>query len=283
LETSTAFIHAVQAHLGLAVGRGLASPVPTVYQVSLEVLETLVVHYRHAFKKEIEFFMSEIVLNILEMKSATMSQKISILKALGSIFHNPQALVEVYINYDCSTDAQDNIYERIIYASAKSIGSMQLPNDGNTDASTHGDLQRASLETLSVCLQSLSEWITMHRRAPSPDSTNPNAGTSNGGTTSPRDRDDNLEMLESSKQKKTILSEAIMQFNRKPKKGVELMQKNGLLSDKPADIARWLYNTEGLNKQALGEFMGEGFVLIVFSCTSFVTYEKNLIVEIRQT
>lgn len=54
----------------------------------------------------------EIFIPILEMKTSTLKQKAAILGMLQRLSKDPQALVEIYLNYDCDSNAIDNIYEQ---------------------------------------------------------------------------------------------------------------------------------------------------------------------------
>jgi brefeldin A-inhibited guanine nucleotide-exchange protein len=58
--------------------------------------------------------LNEIFLPILEMKHSTIRQKTLILGVFIRLCQDPQALVEIYINYDCDRAALDNIYERLM-------------------------------------------------------------------------------------------------------------------------------------------------------------------------
>lgn len=64
------------------------------------------------FQKEIEVLFNEIFIPILEMRTSTLQQKIVLLGMLHRLCQDPQALVEIYLNYDCDRDAVENIYER---------------------------------------------------------------------------------------------------------------------------------------------------------------------------
>jgi len=46
-------------------------------------------------------------------------------------------------------------------------------------------------------------------------------------------------------------------FNIDPKKGIEFLIENGLVENTPEAVASFLYNSEGLTKTAIGEYMGE--------------------------
>jgi brefeldin A-inhibited guanine nucleotide-exchange protein len=65
-------------------------------------------------QKEIEVLLHEIFIPILEMKTSTVKQKAVILSMLQRLCENPQALVEIYLNYDCDSEAVDNIYEQYV-------------------------------------------------------------------------------------------------------------------------------------------------------------------------
>lgn len=42
-----------------------------------------------------------------------------------------------------------------------------------------------------------------------------------------------------------------------PKKGVEFLVEHGLIRKTPEDVAAFLYKGEGLNKTAIGDYLGE--------------------------
>lgn len=46
-------------------------------------------------------------------------------------------------------------------------------------------------------------------------------------------------------------------FNMDPKKGIEYLIEHGLLKNTPEDIAQFLLKGEGLNKTAIGDYLGE--------------------------
>ena len=48
------------------------------------------------------------------MRTSTLKQKAVILGMLARLCRDPQALVEIYLNYDCDSEAADNIYEQFV-------------------------------------------------------------------------------------------------------------------------------------------------------------------------
>lgn len=59
----------------------------------------------------------EIFIPVLEMKTSTLKQKSVILGMLSRLCQDPQALVEIFLNYDCDSKAIDNIYEQSVPSS----------------------------------------------------------------------------------------------------------------------------------------------------------------------
>merc|ERR1719400_973802 len=69
---------------------------------------------------------------------------------------------------------------------------------------------------------------------------------------------DNVEQIQSLKQQKEILETGIEMFNKKPKRGMEFLQKQGLVGPSARDIAQFLHkDDERLDRTVIGEFLGE--------------------------
>lgn len=106
------FMQATKQYLCHALSRNAVSHIPQVFEVSCEIFWRMIDALRMHLKKEIEVFMIEIYLPILEMKTSSYQQKLTFMNVLTRLCNNPRALVEVYLNYDCDRSAMDNIYER---------------------------------------------------------------------------------------------------------------------------------------------------------------------------
>lgn len=64
--------------------------------------------------------------------------------------------------------------------------------------------------------------------------------------------------LEVTKMHKGIIEQGYDLFNRKPKKGIEFLQKNGYLGSSDQEVAKFLFaNSDKLDKTTLGEFIGD--------------------------
>ncbi|KAI0353492.1 Sec7-domain-containing protein [Trametes cingulata] len=318
---ATPFIQAANQYLCLCLSRNAVSPVPQVFEISVEIFWRVVAGLRTKLKKEIEVLLHEIFIPILEMKTSTLKQKAVILSMLQRLCQDPQALVEIYLNYDCDSEAADNIYEHLMNIVSKigtapissapqkandptspalqphtkqhhgpsqvppsySTASLSVP--GTVDVSTIGNseaqLRRQGLECLVAVLKSLVAWGTTSSSPPEQtsdpmtrsqveetrrDTVTPDVSTDR---LSPAGADvtrgptpevvDDPTKFESAKQKKTTLLEGIKKFNFKPKRGIDFLIETGFIPSRdPKDIARFLLETDGLNKAAIGEYLGEG-------------------------
>ncbi|KAH8105989.1 hypothetical protein BXZ70DRAFT_998132 [Cristinia sonorae] len=194
---ATTFVQAVNQYLCLCLSRNAISPVPQVFEISVEIFWRVLAGMRTKLKKEIEVLLHEIFIPILEMKTSTLKQKAAILNMLQRLCQDPQALVEIYLNYDCDSEAIDNIYEHFINiiskmstvaiapAGPKSAHDPTSPSFGPTkaqknavppslsttalgvpgpDHTTPGlseqQLKRQGLECLVAVLKSLVVWGT---------------------------------------------------------------------------------------------------------------------------
>ncbi|KAL7663701.1 SEC7 domain-containing protein [[Candida] zeylanoides] len=70
---------------------------------------------------------------------------------------------------------------------------------------------------------------------------------------------DDPEQFESLKQRKKAFLEGVRLFNQNQKKGVKFLLENGFIGDEePVTIAKFLLETDTLDKAAIGEYLGEG-------------------------
>ncbi|KAJ2931574.1 hypothetical protein H1R20_g5418, partial [Candolleomyces eurysporus] len=193
------FGQAIAQHLCLSVSKNVISPVPDIFEISVEIFWRILSGMRTKLKKEIEVLLHEIFIPILEMKTSTLKQKAVILAMFSRLCQDPQALVEIYLNYDCDREAADNIYEHLMNIISKfgtvSAGSIphakptepqspalsptpknqahQMPSwnsgvlsvSGTLDTSHLGQsdaqLKRQALECLVGVLRSLVVWGTV--------------------------------------------------------------------------------------------------------------------------
>ncbi|KAN0064090.1 guanine nucleotide exchange protein for ADP-robosylation factor [Thecaphora frezii] len=147
----TPFVQAVKQYLCLSLSRNAVSSVNQVFEISCEIFWLVLDGMRTKLKKEIEVLLNEIFLPILEMRTSTAKQKSILLNVLIRLCQDPQALVEIYLNYDCDRSALDNIYERLMNVISKisqtQVSASAADGKGDRDAAVGnggGPLQRSS-------------------------------------------------------------------------------------------------------------------------------------------
>ncbi|KAJ5081292.1 hypothetical protein NUU61_009556 [Penicillium alfredii] len=314
------FLQAVRPHLCLSLSRNGSSAVPHVFKVCCEIFWLMLKYMRVMMKKELEVFLKEIYLAILEKRAAPSFQKQYFMEVLERLGGDPRALVEIYLNYDCDRTALENIFQNVIeqlsrYASVPVVTSssqQQQFQEHHIKMSSVGSdwhhrgtlppsltsanimtpsqptipslppeytLKYQALECLVEMLRSLDNWASQRPEdqpaQPAPPSksmdnsresmdTNvlisprPEAVEGGTGRSTPLPEDD-PNQIERVKQRKIALTNAIQQFNFKPKRGIKLFLSEGFIrSDTPEDIATFLLHHDRLDKAMLGEYLGEG-------------------------
>ncbi|KAL7423231.1 guanine nucleotide exchange protein for ADP-robosylation factor [Cryptotrichosporon argae] len=109
----TPFLQATKQYLCFSLSRNAVSPVTQVFELCTEIFWCVIKSLRAQLKKEIEVLLSEIFIPFLEMRHSTIRQKSLVLAVFIRLCQDPQALVEIYINYDCDRGV-GNIYERLM-------------------------------------------------------------------------------------------------------------------------------------------------------------------------
>ncbi|KIJ56863.1 hypothetical protein M422DRAFT_72969 [Sphaerobolus stellatus SS14] len=192
----TPFIQATKQYLCLSISRNAVSLSPQVFELSVEIFWRVLSGLRTKLKPEIEVLLNQILIPILEIRSSTLKQKVVLLDMLHRLCQDPQALVEIYLNYDCDEESTENIYERLMniiskittshfsVAKEKAIepaspsmhpsrsGRPTMPTlstnalshtpipDSSHQTLTETQLKRQSLECLVAVLHSLKAWGT---------------------------------------------------------------------------------------------------------------------------
>jgi brefeldin A-inhibited guanine nucleotide-exchange protein len=319
-DEPTPFVHAIKQYLCLSLSRNGSSSLKPIFEVTSSIFWLMIKLLRVGLKKEIEVFLKEVYLSILEKRSAPAWQKQMILNMLAQLATDPRALVEVYLNYDCDRTALDNMFERIVEHLSRisstpiaitpvqlkeyqdhlsrqpstpiewhnrslppSLATVSLHSqqDGDLGFPAEYAMKHESLEVLVEILQSLVNWSqagnlnTSARPGVSRTFTNesresfdrrdgaipsPRIGVDSPmGASTPLPEDDPSQ-FDREKQRKVAFTQAIRQFNFKPKRGVKTLIKEGfIVSDSPEIIAGFLLeNNDLLNKAGLGEYLGEG-------------------------
>ncbi|KAM9751790.1 LOW QUALITY PROTEIN: brefeldin A-inhibited guanine nucleotide-exchange protein 2 [Menidia menidia] len=275
-RTHEMFVNAIKQYLCVALSKNGVSSVPEVFELSLAIFLTLLSHFKVHLKMQIEVFFREIFLTILETSTSSFEHKWMVIQTLTRICADAQCVVDIYVNYDCDLNAA-NIFERLVNDLSKIAMGRSGQELGMTPLQELS-LRKKGLECLVSILKCMVEWSKdMY--------VNPNL-QANLGQEHPSDsegaelklpeqllgRRDSVSSLDSTvsslqpdhpeqyeviKQQKDIIEHGIELFNKKPKRGIQYLQDQGMLGSGAEDIAQFLQQEDRLDTTQVGEFLGE--------------------------
>jgi len=124
--------------------------------LSLSIFLALISYFKDYVKNEIGVFYSKIFLFILESANSTLAQKWMVLQVLYQICKNPQALVDIFVNYDCSLDSKD-IYGGMVDCLSKITRGSHVMDKTNWTPQEE-KLKILALECLVTIMKSLVDW-----------------------------------------------------------------------------------------------------------------------------
>uniref|UniRef100_A0A8D0CTB1 ARF guanine nucleotide exchange factor 2 n=1 Tax=Sander lucioperca TaxID=283035 RepID=A0A8D0CTB1_SANLU len=279
-RTHEMFVNAIKQYLCVALSKNGVSSVPEVFELSLAIFLTLLSHFKVHLKMQIEVFFREIFLTILETSTSSFEHKWMVIQTLTRICADAQCVVDIYVNYDCDLNAA-NIFERLVNDLSKIAQGRSGQELGMTPLQELS-LRKKGLECLVSILKCMVEWskdmyvnpnlqANLGQEHPSdseggelklPD---PLAGRrdsissldSTVSSIAAVSQADHPEQYEVIKQQKDIIEHGIELFNKKPKRGIQYLQDQGMLGSTAEDIAQFLHQEDRLDTTQVGEFVGE--------------------------
>ena len=148
------FVHLVQSQLCVALLKNCMSNHIQVAFISQKTFLVLVYKFKIHLKDEIQVFITNIFLRVLQSENSSFIQKALVLESLRSLCNDPVLLTQIFLNYDCDFDAM-NIYKEIVFhltkLSGKSI-SQPISNLSKKDAEDSFELSLAAVEVLVTIL-----------------------------------------------------------------------------------------------------------------------------------
>ena len=156
--TGEKFIYAVQNYLCVSLLKNCMSSNTQVAYFSLKIFLILVQKFKAHLKSEIEVFMSNIFLRVLESPNSSFEQKALVLEALRALSADPVLLTQIFLQYDCDFDAV-NLYKDIVHnltklsAKATATPSNKTSNMSKKDIEQDFELSLAGVEVLVTLLK----------------------------------------------------------------------------------------------------------------------------------
>ncbi|XP_053499093.1 brefeldin A-inhibited guanine nucleotide-exchange protein 2 isoform X1 [Ictalurus furcatus] len=279
-RTHEMFVNAIKQYLCVALSKNGVSSVPEVFELSLAIFLTLLSHFKVHLKMQIEVFFKEIFLTILETSTSSFEHKWMVIQTLTRICADAQCVVDIYVNYDCDLNAA-NIFERLVNDLSKIAQGRSGQELGMTPLQELS-LRKKGLECLVSILKCMVEWSKdlyinpnlqtnlgqehqvegegVETKLPEHLSSRRDSVSSQDSAVSSSvqaSQPDHPEQYEVIKQQKEIIEHGIELFNKKPKRGVQYLQEQGMLGSSAEDIAQFLHQEERLDTTQVGEFLGE--------------------------
>ncbi|XP_078254240.1 brefeldin A-inhibited guanine nucleotide-exchange protein 1 isoform X1 [Rhinoraja longicauda] len=285
-RTNEMFINAIKQYLCVALSKNGVSSVPEVFELSLSIFLTLLSNFKTHLKMQIEVFFKEIFLYILETSTSSFDHKWMVIQTLTRICADAQSVVDIYVNYDCDLNAA-NIFERLVNDLSK-IAQGRAGHELGMTPVQELSLRKKGLECLVSILKCMVEWskdlyvnpnsqTSLGQEKSSDQDNNENkypdtinrygsinsldstASSGIGSYSTQTSGADNPEQYEVLKQQKEIIEQGIDLFNKKPKRGIQYLQEQGMLGTTADDIAQFLHQEERLDTTQVGEFVGENY------------------------
>eukprot|EP00804_Cyclotella_cryptica_P009255 CCRYP_016755-RC/>CCRYP_016755-RC protein AED:0.22 eAED:0.22 QI:0/0.36/0.16/1/0.36/0.16/12/38/1705 len=237
------FIYAVQSYLCVSLLKNCMSNQTNVAHLSLKIFLLLVKKFKTHLKAEIEVFVANIFLRVLESPNSPFEQKVLVLEALRALCADPQMLTQLFLNYDCDFDAV-NLYKDIVHhvtrISAKACASSTSATATKRDMDQEMDLSRTGLEVLVVILRSFLKALDLP------------GGSSSGFAEKIVDAFDKKRTAEQN------FEIGMVKFTLSLKSGLLFFIDSGFVKLDARDMARFLYeNKDKLDKTQTGEVLGK--------------------------
>ena len=256
----------LKRHACVTVLRNALSTIPALQESVASLLSVVALRFRMHLKTELGALIPLMFIRPLELeKDVSVVQKMSALLELQKLLRNASFVADMFLNYDCDMGGA-NLYERMLTALSALVagngsksGAMRsstLAREGGAGVSP-GTLASKSLQCLLSVIEAMHEWAT--KSAPggqiikvmSSEAIEEGRGQNGDG---PSDRD--AESIGHMKAAKTTLETGVIAFNSNPSKGIRLMTAAGIIDGTTESIARFLMETNGLDKATIGDFLG---------------------------
>ncbi|KAF0720674.1 Aste57867_99 [Aphanomyces stellatus] len=232
-HTNERFLVAMRTYLCVSLLQNCTSIYTQVVELSLRVFVVLITHYKAHLKGEMEIFITNIFLRILDSENSTFEHKMLVLEVLNHICDDQLILSEIFLNYDCDWDSMD-LFKRIVNALAKIAKNKTREPSSSTFSSApvarQLKLQQNEAALVLKGLECLTSTVHSLKKAANFVSVPDRVKSSHTG---------------------------IVKFNVKATDGVKFCAANHLVENTPRGVAHFLheYNAK-LDKFQIGEYLG---------------------------
>jgi len=254
-----------------------------VARVSVSVFVAMQRAFKEQLKKEIDLFISDVFLALLDSPHAGFENRLLVLGMLSKMCGDVQLLVEIFLNYDCDWGSRDllgGIVRGVAKASEAGLDIAHLPTTTMDILEGNKRLRVMAVTALAALAKSLAGYI-YH---PTPDAAGGAAAPAAAVTTTTTTKDERplsatdaadltatprpggsasaiaSAALDAFQLKQTFrkdLEIAVQKFNEKPRTGLEYFRERGHIDGSPEGNAKFLLDHQDvLSKTMIGDYLG---------------------------
>ena len=142
------FVYAVRQYLCVSLLKNCMSHNTSIVYLSLRIFISLVNNFRTNLKDEIEVFLANIFLRVLDSPNSSYEQKCLVLESLSTLTSDPSTLSQIFLSYDCSLLASNDLFKNIVHSLAKvakGTGSAAL-----AATATQADIEQPKSNAIST-------------------------------------------------------------------------------------------------------------------------------------
>ncbi|CAD8140155.1 unnamed protein product [Paramecium octaurelia] len=229
-----------------------------LYSLSFKIFQRLAFSKHKEMINQINIFINQIYLSVLENKNTTDQHKQTTLESLWNIFQRKHASLEFYLNYDCSIK-HEFLMENII-------------NTLHVIFQQNEQFHPLITQIYQAIIMGIEQ--TFNEKAIS---------NSQQEQQQPQDVDETvfINQLEMQRQQKQEIQKGVELFKKNPEKGVSFFLKANILQNDPTSIAKFLLENKSLSKESVGQYLGGHHpinIQVLSEYTNFLTF-NNLSVE----
>ena len=290
------FVYAIRNYLCVSLLGNCTSQVTQITTLSLQIFVALMDGFKKHLKNELEVFVTNIFLRILESENSTFDHKLRVLEVFYNICSEPSSLIEIFINYDCDFESID-LFRRIVDGFSKIAKNPSLAASKSQLDFMTSNGKRALLEEQTIRMKGLEGLTTILKsliKAGSFQQSNDDASVTRGhrsstitlisplkngsndddsneldniaidavAPSSANDDDDNkvtkiVEVFDRKQKIQEEIENGILKFNISSKKGLAYLSSLGHVEMTPKSVANFLHQYQDrLDKTAVGEYLG---------------------------
>ncbi|EWM27144.1 brefeldin a-inhibited guanine nucleotide-exchange protein 1 [Nannochloropsis gaditana] len=131
-RSSEKFVYLVRNHLCSSLLKNATSSNTAIVGLSLRIFIAMTAHFKDSLKAELDVFVSNIFLKLLESENSSFEHKLLVLQVFQNLGQDPRLLIEIFLNYDCDLGAT-SMFSRIVLALSKVAhgrGQQAVAGDG---------------------------------------------------------------------------------------------------------------------------------------------------------